>query len=261
MQARLTIDNTADSWLTRMFTAEYAGLFDVFLPGLAAWRLPLPLGGSSNHFRTAVLRKIGAWDPYNVTEDADLGMRLARFGFRTSRDPVDHIRGGACSFPPWLKQRTRWLKGWMLTWVVHMRAPLRLLRELRPAGFAVFQLLVGGRRWRPWFTAVRAANDLDVDDVRRRIRRRTFSGFTGRAALVSGYLISAALGLIGLARRGLLGCAWALLFMPVYWMLFSLAAWRALLQLLRNPYRWEKTEHGLARTSRRRTARPLRNNV
>src|SRR6185436_12805774 len=84
VQARLTIDNTGDSWLARVFTAEYAGLFDVFLPGLAALRLPLPLGGSSNHFRTAVLRRIGAWDPYNVTEDADLGMRLARFGYRTA---------------------------------------------------------------------------------------------------------------------------------------------------------------------------------
>ncbi|MGZ8390962.1 MAG: glycosyltransferase, partial [Rhodoplanes sp.] len=78
VQAQLTIDNTKDNWLTRMFTAEYAGLFDVLLPGLASHRLPLPLGGSSNHFRTAVLREAGGWDPYNVTEDADLGMRLAR---------------------------------------------------------------------------------------------------------------------------------------------------------------------------------------
>jgi Glycosyltransferase like family 2 len=80
VQARLCIDNTVDSWLARLFTAEYAGQFDVFLPGLAALRLPLPLGGSSNHFHTATLREIGGWDPYNVTEDADLGMRLARFG-------------------------------------------------------------------------------------------------------------------------------------------------------------------------------------
>lgn len=84
VQARLTIDNTSDSWLTRLFTAEYAGLFDVFLPGLAAWRLPLPLGGSSNPFRTSVLRETGAWDPYNVTEDADLGIRIARMGYRTA---------------------------------------------------------------------------------------------------------------------------------------------------------------------------------
>jgi cellulose synthase/poly-beta-1,6-N-acetylglucosamine synthase-like glycosyltransferase len=113
VQARLTIDNTADSWLTRMFTTEYAGLFDVFLPGLAAWRLPLPLGGSSNHFRTSVLRQIGAWDPYNVTEDADLGMRLARFGYRTAVIPSTTYEEAPARFGPWLRQRTRWFKGWM----------------------------------------------------------------------------------------------------------------------------------------------------
>ncbi len=117
VQARLTIDNTADSWLTRLFTAEYAGLFDVFLPGLATWRLPLPLGGSSNHFRTSVLRQIGAWDPYNVTEDADLGMRLARFGYRTAVIPSTTYEEAPARFGPWLRQRTRWFKGWMQTWL------------------------------------------------------------------------------------------------------------------------------------------------
>ncbi len=144
VQARLTIDNTTDTWLTRVFTAEYAGLFDVFLPGLAAWRLPLPLGGSSNHFRTAVLRQIGAWDPYNVTEDADLGMRLARFRYRTAVIPSTTYEEAPARFGLWLRQRTRWFKGWMQTWLVHMRSPLRLARELGLPGFAVFQLLVGG---------------------------------------------------------------------------------------------------------------------
>src|SRR4029079_10338271 len=83
VQASLTIDNTADNWLTAMFTAEYAGQFDVFLPALTRLEMPLPLGGSSNHFRTATLRAVGAWYPFNVTEDADLGVRLARFGYRS----------------------------------------------------------------------------------------------------------------------------------------------------------------------------------
>jgi hypothetical protein len=113
VQARLTIDNTADSWLTRVFTAEYAGLFDVFLPGLAAWRLPLPLGGSSNHFRRAVLFQIGAWDPYNVTEDADLGMRLARLHYHTGVISSTTYEEAPARFHPWLKQRTRWFKGWI----------------------------------------------------------------------------------------------------------------------------------------------------
>ena len=145
MQARLTIDNTADSWLTRLFTAEYAGLFDVFLPGLAAWRLPLPLGGSSNHFRTDVLREVGAWDPYNVTEDADLGMRLARFGYRIGVIDSTTYEEAPARSRPWLRQRTRWFKGWMQTWLVHMRSPRRLAPRARVGAVSrCSSSLVGG---------------------------------------------------------------------------------------------------------------------
>jgi glycosyltransferase XagB len=234
-----------------VFTAEYAGLFDVFLPGLAAWHLPLPLGGSSNHFRTDVLQRIGAWDPYNVTEDADLGMRLARFRYRTAVIPSTTYEEAPAHFGPWLRQRTRWFKGWIQTWLVHMRSPVRLARELRPSGFAVFQLLVGGTVLAALVHGLFAARliwtlaNMPADDAMAQV----LFGFDA-AALMSGYLISAALGLIGLARRRLLGCAWALLLMPLYWLLLSVAAWRAIFQIVRDPYRWEKTEHGLAHTSR-----------
>ena len=250
VQARLTIDNTADSW--RVFTAEYAGLFDVFLPGLAAWRLPLPLGGSSNHFRTDVLRQIGAWDPYNVTEDADLGMRLARFGYRTAVIASTTYEEAPVRLGPWLRQRTRWFKGWMQTWLVHMRAPRRLATDLEGlSGFAVFQLVVGGTVLSALIHAVFAAQlaigfvTVSVDDERARLFLGVYA-----TMLMLGYGASATIGVIGLSRRRLLGCAWALLLMPVYWLLLSLAAWRALFQIVRAPYLWEKTEHGLARTSR-----------
>ena len=98
-----------------MFTAEYAGQFDVFLDGLSAFGLPLPLGGSSNHFATAVLREVGGWDAWNVTEDADLGMRLARFGYRTAMIASTTHEEAPARFSPWLRQRTRWFKGWMRT--------------------------------------------------------------------------------------------------------------------------------------------------
>ena len=113
VQARLCIDNTADSLLARYFTAEYAAQFDVFLPGLSAMQLPLPLGGSSNHFHTATLRRIGGWDAYNVTEDADLGMRLARFGYRADIIDSTTYEEAPANAGPWLRQRTRWFKGWM----------------------------------------------------------------------------------------------------------------------------------------------------
>jgi cellulose synthase/poly-beta-1,6-N-acetylglucosamine synthase-like glycosyltransferase len=259
VQARLTIDNTSDSWLTRIFTAEYAGLFDVLLPGLAAWRLPLPLGGSSNHFRTEVLRKTGAWDPYNVTEDADLGMRLARLGYRTAVIQSTTYEEAPARFGPWLKQRTRWCKGWMQTWLVHMRSPRRLRRELGWVGFAAFQLLVGGTVLAALVHSL-FVTKLLLEFVGAVVATEpTALASLGWHAtvLLFGYVASIILGLVGLFRRRLLSCAWALALIPVYWVLLSLAAWRALIQLVRDPFRWEKTEHGLARTSRLAQGEPV----
>jgi len=255
VQARLTIDNTGDSWLARHFTAEYAAQFDVLLPGLARLRLPLPLGGSSNHFRTQALRDAGGWDPFNVTEDADLGMRLARLGYRAAVISSTTYEEAPARVKPWIRQRTRWFKGWMQTWLVHMRDPLRVARELGFSGFAAFQLVVGGTVLsalvHPLFIAAAvylfATNQL-FDTGGSVFGRVLFWLYVG--AFLSGYITSAALGLIGLKRRGLLRQGWVLLLMPVHWLLLSVAAWRALWQLLFNPFHWEKTTHGLARTSR-----------
>jgi cellulose synthase/poly-beta-1,6-N-acetylglucosamine synthase-like glycosyltransferase len=256
VQACLSIDNTDDNWLTRLYTAEYAGQFDVFLPGLAALRLPLPLGGSSNHFRTATLRKLRGWDPYNVTEDADLGMRLARFGYRSAVIDSTTYEEAPARFRPWLRQRTRWFKGWMQTWLVHMREPRRLKRDLGLTRFLVFQLIAGGNVLaalvHPLFMAglIYAAasgasmwKDADAGTA-------ILVGLYGASILI-GYFTSGFLGWVGLMRRGLLSTAWVLLLTPVHWLLLSLAGWRALYQLVAAPYAWEKTEHGLAKSSRR----------
>jgi cellulose synthase/poly-beta-1,6-N-acetylglucosamine synthase-like glycosyltransferase len=251
VQARLTIDNASDNWLTGMFAAEYAGLFDVFLPGLARWRLPLPLGGSSNHFRTEMFNCVSAWDPYNVTEDADLGMRLARFGYHTTIIASNTYEEAPVRFRQWLSQRTRWFKGWVQTWLAHMRTPTRLFRELGPRDFLTFQLVIGGTVLaaliHPLF-ALQLVSDLATTPLADLLASPSFSfHFT---MLFYGYTISATLGLVGLARREMLKYAWVLIFIPIYWLMLSLAAWRALYQLLTDPHRWGKTEHGLARTSR-----------
>lgn len=259
VQARLTIDNTADSWLTRLFTAEYAGLFDVFLPGLAAFRMPLPLGGTSNHFHTATLRSLGGWDPYNVTEDADLGIRLARAGLQTGVIQSTTYEEAPARLPAWIKQRTRWFKGYLQTWAVHMRNPFKLWRELKPGGFLVFQLVVGGAVLAALVHGVffgvlmwQLASGL-LWSAKSGIFDVAFAGLYV-TTLSTGYALSALLGFIGLSRRKLLGSAWYLALLPLYWILLSVAAWRAVFQLMRQPYRWEKTTHGLARTSRRTSA-------
>jgi cellulose synthase/poly-beta-1,6-N-acetylglucosamine synthase-like glycosyltransferase len=255
VQARLTIDNTDDSWLSRLFTAEYGAQFDLFLPGLARLRAPLPLGGSSNHFRTDVLHAVGAWDPFNVTEDADLGMRLARYGYRSTVIESETYEEAPARFGPWLHQRTRWFKGWAQTWAVHMRTPLHLLRELGPGGFLIFQLVVGGNILaaliHPIFlllfvhAVVSSRPFASMDGVQ--IAMAILYGMT----LSAGYFTSVFLGIRALARHRLMRAAGSLALVPVHWLILSLAAWRALIQLMRNPHGWEKTEHGLARSSRR----------
>lgn len=254
-QASLCIDNTADGWLPRMFTAEYAGQFDVFLQGFSNFEMPLPLGGSSNHFRTSVLREVGGWDPYNVTEDADLGFRLARFGYRSVMFPSTTYEEAPARFGAWLRQRSRWMKGWMQTWSVHMRSPRQLWRDAGPGGFFTLNILVGGNV----LTAL--AHPLLLGEILVRGVMNLFdnsvSSFFAKpfielylATIAAGYLTTVVIGLIGLAKRNLLGEAWILLLTPIYWICLSIAAWRALYQFLAEPYRWEKTEHGLARHSR-----------
>ncbi|HEY4973530.1 MAG TPA: glycosyltransferase family 2 protein, partial [Steroidobacteraceae bacterium] len=208
------------------------------------------------HFYTATLREVGAWDPYNVTEDADLGMRLARFGHRSAMIDSTTYEEAPAHFGPWLRQRSRWFKGWAQTWLVHMRQPRRLLRELGLPGFLTFQLIVGGNALAALVHPLFMAGLIYAVTGGAPMWWGNGTGFAILAALygttaVIGYLTSAFLGWLGLARRGLLSAAWVLLLTPLHWLLLSLAAWRAVYQLAVAPYVWEKTEHGLAKSSRR----------
>ena len=144
LQARLDYFNPHENWLSRQFTIEYATLFRGLLPLLSRFGLPLPLGGTSNHFRIGVLRDLGAWDPFNVTEDADLGMRLHRAGYLVETLDSTTYEEACCQSVPWIKQRTRWLKGWMQTFGVHMRAPVSTLRETGLTGFLAFHAYFAG---------------------------------------------------------------------------------------------------------------------
>ena len=128
LQAKLDLYNAGDNWLTRQFTIEYDALFDGLLPALDRLQLPIPLGGTSNHFRVSALKWLMAWDPFNVTEDADLGTRLARSRYRCRVLDSTTFEEAPPRLSSWFPQRTRWIKGYMQTWFVHMRQPARLWR-------------------------------------------------------------------------------------------------------------------------------------
>lgn len=248
VQARLAIENSSESWLTRQFAIEYLVLFDRLLPTLERLRLPVPLGGTSNHFPRAVLEGAGAWDPFNVTEDADLGVRLARLGHEVAVLPSTTWEEAPVTFRIWLGQRTRWLKGWMQTYLVHMRQPSRLLNELGVWGFAGFQVLMGGlilsALVHPWFYVLAALDvGFGVLSLPGDLPAASALWWIGAFNLAAGYATGLALGWVAVMRRGRTELALHTLLMPVYWLLISAAAYRALWQLVAAPYLWEKTRH------------------
>jgi cellulose synthase/poly-beta-1,6-N-acetylglucosamine synthase-like glycosyltransferase len=251
VQARLGVYNRFDAFLTRQFAVEYCALFDGLLPALDRLALPLPLGGTSNHFRASALKWLMAWDPFNVTEDADLGIRLARNGYRCRMVASTTYEEAPSTYLSWLRQRTRWIKGYLQTWLVHMRDPRALWRELGPRGFIAFQIMIAGTVLsalvHPWFYAL-----VTFDLVTRGLLALPQSPLGWPFWLIAcfnlsvGYLASMALGLLALRRRGDARLLPQIFLMPIYWLLISAAAYRALWQFVTARFEWEKTEHGLA---------------
>jgi cellulose synthase/poly-beta-1,6-N-acetylglucosamine synthase-like glycosyltransferase len=248
VQARLNVLNAAETRLTRQFAIEYTVLFDCLLPTLERLGLPVPLGGTSNHFKRAVLDEVGGWDPFNVTEDADLGIRLARGGWLVQVLASTTWEEAPDTFNAWMKQRTRWLKGWMQTYLVHMRRPVVTARDLGWRPFFGLQVLMGGlilsALVHPWFYVV-AALEATFGSITS-LPHETLSQIVtavGVTNLVLGYVSGVALGCVAVVKRGRRRLAvWALA-MPIYWLLISFAAYRAAFQLVTAPYRWEKTRH------------------
>jgi glycosyltransferase XagB len=248
LQGKLSFYGGTTNMLTRWFTAEYATWFSLYLPGLASTKSPIPLGGTSNHFQRAALEEVGCWDAFNVTEDCDLGIRLQRKGYRvgildsaTMEEPnVDIIN--------WVKQRSRWYKGYLQTWLVGMRDPRGMVRDLGWAGMGHFCLFVGSTPvlavlnlwfWGMtllWLVTKAAFIQQLFPGVLYYLA--IFAWFVGNVVIV--YL--SVLTLRAVHRPELLVAA---LLSPLYWVLMAIAALRAMVQLVTDPSHWEKTEHGL----------------
>ncbi|RED11283.1 glycosyltransferase family 2 protein [Pontivivens insulae] len=253
VQAHLDFYNPNQNWLTRCFTLEYATWFRVLLHGAQALRFPLPLGGTSVFFRADILRRLGGWDAHNVTEDADLGMRLARKGFRCEMVRSTTYEEANPAMGNWLRQRSRWLKGYAITWATHMRRPRALWQELGPRGFLGFQVLFLGA-----LTAYLAIPLLWVLVAGNLLGVSLPQGVSVPPLLLGALWVSLPLGqcvmlltVIQAQRsRGDFKLMPWVFTLPLYWPLGAVAAWRAVAELCFAPFHWHKTTHGLSKEGR-----------
>ncbi len=248
LQAKLYYHNVGQNWLTKFFSAEYVTWFSSVLPTMVDLGAPIPLGGTSLHIRRDVLETAGAWDPFNVTEDADLGVRLARLGYRTMVLDSVTLEEANSDFINWVKQRSRWYKGYLQTWLVHMRDPRLLWRQVGPGPFLGFQVMVGAAPLlallNPWFWLLTALWF---------VSHSTFVQLLFPAWVFYPALLSVVFGNFLAVYRAMLAVRLAdyrqliipALLSPVYWILMSIAAMRAFAQLIVAPSFWEKTMHGL----------------
>jgi len=250
LQARLAIRNHGESWLSKVFAVEYAILFDVINPGLCALNLPVPLGGTSNHFRIGSLVGVGAWDEWNVTEDADLGIRLARFGYRVKALDSDTLEEAPYELGNWFRQRVRWQKGWMQTLIVHSRRPLFFWRDLRARrAVAATTLIVGaifGCLFWPAFAVLTIWRALAAGDGGLTPERELTDVFTYILALAGVWTVALPAVVAARLRRLRLTLSEVAL-IPVYYLLVSAATWMAMLDLALRPHYWAKTAHGRSR--------------
>ena len=247
IQAKLNYYNPRQNLLTRWFTAEYSSWFDLLLPALDASAGPVPLGGTSNHFRSALLSEVGAWDPYNVTEDADLGVRLHRLGYRTGVVDSTTYEEANSRLGSWVNQRSRWIKGYIQTWLVHMRHPRAARRAVGTRAFLAFNLIVGGSVLGTLINPIYWAMIIVWIATESSTIQALFPAPVFYLGSLNLFVSSFAFIYVGVAgclrRRNYWLVKWALLAYP-YWVLMSGGAWKGLLQLVRRPHYWEKTQHG-----------------
>ncbi|MEG9267457.1 glycosyltransferase family 2 protein [Qipengyuania sp. Mu-71] len=250
VQCRLNYFNREENWLTRLFTLDYSLWFDLMLPGLEKLKVPIPLGGTSNHFRMDVLRELRAWDPFNVTEDADLGIRLTQKGYEVRLVASTTFEEANVSQLNWIRQRSRWIKGYMQTMLVHTRRPIHLVRSIGVLGLLGFIFFIGGTMLsgllNPVFWAIFVLwllTETGIFDPLFPPVLLYLSVFN----LLAGNGLFIFVMMLAPFRRNWLSLVPYSVTVFWYWVLMSIAAWKGAWQLITKPFYWEKTEHGLSK--------------
>lgn len=255
-QAALNYFNIEENVLTRMFTLEYSYWFDYLVPGLDRLRLPIPLGGTSNHFRTESLRRLSGWDPFNTTEDADLGIRATAEKLRVGFINSTTYEEANNRIPNWIRQRSRWVKGYMQTFLVYCRDPLGLIRTVGLKNFLSFALFIGGTPVTflatPIFYMLFVLGLIGMlfENQMISVLFPKWVLYIALFNLVIGNFLGIYLNMIAVFLRKNYALMPYALLNPLYWVLHSIAAYKALWQLFTRPFYWEKTQHGITKVTK-----------
>lgn len=249
LQGILDYYNPKENWISRCFTIEYATWWRLILPGIAKLGLVLPLGGTTLFFKREPLEKLGRWDAHNVTEDADLGVRLARHGYVTELIPTVTYEEANCRPWRWVRQRSRWLKGFMITYIVHMKDPIKLIRDLGFMRFMGLQMIflatfsqfaLAPVLWSFWVTLFGISHPV-----------HTVLGDTATTALIvlffTSELLNITMAMVAVSGRHHRHLMKWVLTTPLYFTLGALAAYKAIYEMIVTPFYWDKTQHGMTK--------------
>lgn len=245
LQAKLNYYNPYQNILTKWFTAEYSTWFDLYLPGIDTIKAPIPLGGTSNHFKTDILKKLYGWDPFNVTEDCDLGTRIFASGYLTKIFDTTTWEEANSKLSNWIKQRSRWVKGYIQTYMVHMRHPFNLIRKIGFINFLHFNLIIGGNFFVLCFNPIAWTLLIFWVLAPQKFYFPNFFFLVTTPVLIMGNVIFVLLNVMGSLKRKYYRLIIPSFFSPIYWILMSIGAWKGLFQFFKKPHFWEKTDHAL----------------
>ncbi len=242
LQAKLNFYNKDENLLTKLLSIEYSIWFEYILKGLSILGLPVTLGGTSNHFKTDILRKVGNWDAYNVTEDAELGIRLYLQGYKVGMIDSYTLEEAPITLGNWLNQRARWSKGFIQTFLVLLQIP-RDYNKLTYWQTTTVYIFIGVSSYSffclPWLfvTIIKPSKLISYLALL-------------NVSIGLAYLYSSAGYILAQFRKGgkklSASDILALAIWPVYFLLHAIASYKAVWELLFTPFEWNKTDHDLS---------------
>lgn len=238
MQAKLNFYNASENFITKLFSLDYGLLYNCVLAGLKKLNMPIPLGGTSNHFIKDKLIELGGWDAFNVTEDADLGIRIYQQGYRTELINSTTLEESPISFRSWIIQRSRWIKGHILTSLLHLQTNSNNLPFKQKIGL-YFTLLLPNLSY-PLIPVYLLLHFVMIDNNE--------LNFLWKINVYLSVILPISYGILLIYSQKWNNLKSVIFATPFYYALLAIAAIRSVIEIFKRPFYWDKTEHGISKT-------------